>query len=190
MTRLLLNYIHWSSNILKQKPVVRSLRLKMYAIFAYRVKTTWKKLILNSKVMKKPSKSTERWTKYAGGEKKFCLKCDFRELALHFKFLHSSILDFRGFNIINVHVFGSHQRSHVYFFTEGNLKEGANTVCNFPLEAILRESKLECYNKICLFSDGCDDQNKNYSFVSEKENGIFPYSLFFSLFFSIFLSFY
>lgn len=69
-------------------------------------------------------------------------------------------------NIFNVHVFGSHKRSYMYFFLEGKLKKGGNTVCNLILNAIEREFKLDCYNKIYLFSDSCPGQNKNYFVVS------------------------
>lgn len=34
-------------------------------------------------------------------------------------------------HILNVHVFGEHGRSYMYTFLEGQLKKGANTVCNF-----------------------------------------------------------
>lgn len=49
---------------------------------------------------------------------------------------------------------------------EGNLKKGANTVCNFLFNSIQRELKFEYYHKIYLFSDSCGGQNKNYLIVS------------------------
>ena len=57
----------------------------------------------------------------------------------------------------------------MYFFSEGELKKGANRVCNMPYDAITREFKINCYRKVYLFSDGCGGQNKNYlvpSFLS------------------------
>jgi len=70
-------------------------------------------------------------------------------------------------HVFNVHVFGEHKRSYMYLFLEGKFKKGANTVCNFLLDAIERELKLLArYNKIYLFSDGCGGQNKNYFILS------------------------
>jgi len=55
----------------------------------------------------------------------------------------------------------------MYLFLEGKFKKGANTVCNFLLDAIERELKLlDCYNKIYLFSNRCGGQNKNYFILS------------------------
>ena len=69
-------------------------------------------------------------------------------------------------HIFNVHVLGEHKRSYMYFVMEGNLKKGANTMCNFLFNAIQREFKVNYYDKIYLFSDSCGGQNKNYLFVS------------------------
>lgn len=69
-------------------------------------------------------------------------------------------------HVFNVHVFGSHKRSYMFFFMEGNLKKGANSVCNFIYDAIIRELKCDSFNKIYLFSDCCGGQNKNYLMMS------------------------
>lgn len=47
-------------------------------------------------------------------------------------------------------------------FMEGYVKKGGNTVYNMVLHSILEKYKLNCYNKIFLFSDACGGQNRNY----------------------------
>lgn len=69
-------------------------------------------------------------------------------------------------HIFNVHTLGKDKRSYMYFFMEGELKKGGNTISNFLLDAIEREFTLNYYNKIYLFSDSCGGQNKNYLMMS------------------------
>ena len=69
-------------------------------------------------------------------------------------------------HILNVNVLGSSKRSYMYFFLEGELKKGGNTVCNMLYDAIKREYGHDHYDKIYLFSDSCGGQNKNYLVLS------------------------
>ena len=69
-------------------------------------------------------------------------------------------------HIFNVNVLGNSKRSYMYFFLEGELKKGGNTVCNMLYDAIKREYGLDHYEKIYLFSDSCGGQNKNYLILS------------------------
>lgn len=69
-------------------------------------------------------------------------------------------------DVFNVHVFGNHKRSYMYFFTEGNFKKGCNTVCNLIWDAIKKEFTIDYYDKIFLFSDNCPGQNKSYLLLS------------------------
>lgn len=69
-------------------------------------------------------------------------------------------------HVFNVNVLGKSKRSYMFFFLEGELKKGANTVCNMLYDAIKREYNITCYDKIYLFSDSCGGQNKNYLLLS------------------------
>ncbi|KAJ8671107.1 hypothetical protein QAD02_002366 [Eretmocerus hayati] len=62
----------------------------------------------------------------------------------------------------DVNVLNDETRSYMYFFLEGMKKKGTNTVCNFLLDSISRELALNYYDKIYLFCDSCEGQNKNY----------------------------
>ena len=50
-------------------------------------------------------------------------------------------------------------------YMEGFYKKGANTVCNLLLNIITEETKIDCVNRIVLFSDACGGQNRNYSMM-------------------------
>lgn len=68
--------------------------------------------------------------------------------------------------ILNFHVHGTGEngkdRSYMYHFLEGSLKNGANTVFNFVYHAICEELKRQSFNRICLYSDSAGGQNKCY----------------------------
>lgn len=51
----------------------------------------------------------------------------------------------------------------MYYFLEGSVKKGGNTVCNCLLDTIGKELALDCISKIYLFSDACGGQNRNYN---------------------------
>ncbi|KAJ8665827.1 hypothetical protein QAD02_007489 [Eretmocerus hayati] len=65
-------------------------------------------------------------------------------------------------HVFNVNVLNDDTRSYMYFFMQGSIKKGANTVCNSLLDAIERELGLDYYNKIYLLCDSCGGRNKNY----------------------------
>lgn len=75
--------------------------------------------------------------------------------------------------IFNVHVFQS-ENSYMFHCLEGNMKKGANSVCNFVEYVIKKELEQNYYNKIYLYSDAAGSQNRNYlalrffSLLSEK----------------------
>lgn len=65
------------------------------------------------------------------------------------------------FYIFNIHDIGN-QKSIYYTYTEGTTKRGPNEVCSFLLfdffSTIFEEVK-----EIHVFSDTCDDQNRNHT---------------------------
>lgn len=68
--------------------------------------------------------------------------------------------------VFNVHIYGSNKRSYMFPCIEGFYKKGSNLVCNYLLNAISEELKLDHYGKIYLFSDACGGQNRNYNVLT------------------------
>lgn len=64
--------------------------------------------------------------------------------------------------LFNVHSFDT-DRSYMFYYPEGSVKKGGNTVCNCLFYAIEQELNLDYYSKIYLFSDACGGQNRNYN---------------------------
>ena len=64
----------------------------------------------------------------------------------------------------NIHVHNS-PRSYMFPYMEGYYKKGADTVYNLLLHVITEETKIDCVNRILLFSDACGGQNRNYSMM-------------------------
>lgn len=97
-----------------------------------------------------------------------CIEFDFGQNLLLSKILVNEQFYKRliWLNVFNVHVFENYARSYMYFFVEGKIKKGSNTVCNLIWDAIKKEFTINYYNKIFLFSDNCGGQNKSYLLLS------------------------
>ena len=66
-------------------------------------------------------------------------------------------------HIFNVHVHGVN-KSYMYHFVEGESKKGANSVCSFVRDVIMKEK--QTFRDVFLLSDGCTGQNRNWVVVS------------------------
>lgn len=64
-------------------------------------------------------------------------------------------------HILNVHVHYS-PNSYMFYFLEGSLKKGSNTVCNLIQHVIEKELERNHFQKIFLYSDVDGGQNRSY----------------------------